>query len=106
MWLAQRCSYDAIRRGASLVQPSAVCCSQPRHVHALTPYRMQRPFPPSLCLQDSIMEARAQSAPLHLATSNPTAQELGNATQQKLRVCDICGALLSIFDSNDRLAEQ
>ncbi|CAN0299510.1 unnamed protein product [Ectocarpus sp. 6 AP-2014] len=56
-------------------------------------------------LQDSIMEARAQSAPLHLATSNPTAQELGNATQQKLRVCDICGALLSIFDSNDRLAE-
>lgn len=56
--------------------------------------------------QQSIMEARAQSAPLHLSTSNPTAQELGNATQQKLRVCDICGALLSIFDSNDRLAEQ
>lgn len=52
------------------------------------------------------MDARAQSAPLHLNTSNPTAQELGNATQQKLRVCDICGALLSIFDSNDRLAEQ
>lgn len=57
-------------------------------------------------VQQSITEARAQAAPLHLSTSNPTAQELGSATQQKLRVCDICGALLSIFDSNDRLAEQ
>eukprot|EP00904_Undaria_pinnatifida_P003578 jgi/Undpi1/13220/HiC_scaffold_8.g02882.m1 len=57
-------------------------------------------------LQASIAEARAQSAPLQLTTTNPTAQELGNSTQQKLRVCDICGALLSIFDSNDRLAEQ
>ena len=56
--------------------------------------------------QASIAEARAQSAPLQLTTTNPTAQELGNSTQQKLRVCDICGALLSIFDSNDRLAEQ
>lgn len=54
----------------------------------------------------SMIDARAQAAPLQLTTTNPTAQELGSATQQKLRVCDICGALLSIFDSNDRLAEQ
>lgn len=51
------------------------------------------------------MDAR-QQAPMHVSTSNPTAQELAGSTQQKLRVCDICGALLSIFDSNDRLAEQ
>ncbi|CAM9946287.1 unnamed protein product [Discosporangium mesarthrocarpum] len=56
-------------------------------------------------LQESIAESRAASAPIPLSTTNPTAKELGNATQQKLRVCDICGALLSIFDSNDRLAE-
>ncbi|CAN0037700.1 unnamed protein product [Choristocarpus tenellus] len=56
-------------------------------------------------MKASIAESRAASAPMMLSTTNPTAKELGNATQQKLRVCDICGALLSIFDSNDRLAE-
>lgn len=65
------------------------------------------PAPAPDILQASIMDARAPATPMmQVSTTNPTAQELAGSTQQKLRVCDICGALLSIFDSNDRLAEQ
>mmetsp|Transcript_8952 Transcript_8952/g.36948 ORF Transcript_8952/g.36948 Transcript_8952/m.36948 type:complete len:329 (-) Transcript_8952:46-1032(-) len=51
------------------------------------------------------MEVFAQAEELKRKQAAGGGQEQSTSTQQQLRVCDVCGAFLSIFDSNRRLAD-
>lgn len=49
--------------------------------------------------------AQAEELKRKQAAGGEQSSASGNNTQQQLRVCDVCGAFLSIFDSNRRLAD-